>query len=602
MRPKPALAALSAAVAAVGIAACGGSGADKAGGTRESKPTVLTLANGNGDPRELEPYAAAVARRSGGTIRIVFRDRWRKGETDYEAGLIRDVKAGKADLGWAGTRAFDDVGVSSFDPLHAPLLIDSLALERKVLESPLALQMLVGIKPAGVVGIGILPGPMRKPLGVGRLMRPEDYRGETIALQRSQVGEQTLEALGAKGAPIAAMAPVNAYDGVEQQISSIGGNGYDRVGSHLTANVTLWPRPVVLFANAKALSGLDARQRAALTGAVKDALGPTVTFEQKDAAEATGILCRRGVTFETAAAADLTALRRAVQPVYDQLERDAHAKTAVAAIRAIRAELGVPADAPTCTGTGAPVQAAAGTTPVDGVYRSDVTLEQLRHAPGFDSGEDNPGNAGHFRMQLRDGRFRITGQADHATQLGTYAVKGDVLTFNWNGEGSYAYRWNLYRGALTLRKLHGGPTIFQVHPWRRLGDAAAAKRTPLDGVWTVTTTRKEAAKFMDPGDLVSENWGRWRYTLSRGRMYYTQSSEGHTRWTRASYTVKDHVFTYTVTDFGGDAPHGASEKTGEVFSFRWSRYRDRLSLGPVKDAVSPRNFSLKPWRRVGDAP
>ena len=49
-------------------------------------------------------------------------------------------------------------------------------------------------------------------------------------------------------------------------------------------------------------------------------------------------------------------------------------------------------------------------------------------------------------------------------------------------------------------------------------------------------------------------------------------------------------------------PNGASEKTGEVFSFRWSRYRDRLTLAPVRGAISPENFRINAWRRVGDAP
>ena len=80
--------------------------------------------------------------------------------------MIGDVKAGKADLGWAGSRAFDSVGVPAFDALHAPLLIDSYALEQRVLQSPLVGDMLDGLKPLGVIGLGILPGPLRKPLGV----------------------------------------------------------------------------------------------------------------------------------------------------------------------------------------------------------------------------------------------------------------------------------------------------------------------------------------------------------------------------------------------------------------------------------------------------
>src|SRR5215217_7218162 len=123
MRPNPASAALTAAVAALALAGCGGSGSgnNKAGGQRDVKPTVLTFANVNGDSVELEPFAEAVQNLSGGTLRIAFKSRWRRGRADAEAGLIRDVKAGKADLGWAGTRAFDDVGVPAFDALHAPL-------------------------------------------------------------------------------------------------------------------------------------------------------------------------------------------------------------------------------------------------------------------------------------------------------------------------------------------------------------------------------------------------------------------------------------------------------------------------------------------------
>jgi TRAP-type transport system periplasmic protein len=490
MRPNPASAVLTAALAALALGGCGSSGADKAGGERASKPTVLTLANANGDSVELEPFANAVEQRSGGTLKIAFKNHWRPGQAAAEAGLIRDVKAGKADLGWAGTRAFDDVGVPAFDALHAPLLIDSLPLERTVLESALVPAMLGGLKPAGVTGLGILPGPLRRPLGVAPLVKPQDYAGATIALQRSQVGARTLAALGAHGKPLPSMGTIDGYDGIEQQLNSIAGNGYDRIASHLTANVALWPRPLVLFANPKALSGLDVRQRAALTGAAEAAFAPTLAPQKHDEAESAAVLCRRGVTFETAGKADLAALRRAVQPVYERLERDAETKAAIVKIQAMRAAVGAP-DAPACTGTSAAEPQA---------------------------------------------------------------------------------------------------------------EAGVGKRTPLDGVYTLNYTRAEAAEVTNPADLVSENWGRWRFVLDRGRMYYTQASEGNRRWTRAHYTVKGHTLEYTITEYGGEAPHGAAEKTGEVFTFRWSRYRDRLSLAPIKGAISPENFRLKPWRRVGDAP
>ena len=111
----------------------------------------------------------------------------------------------------------------------------------------------------------------------------------------------------------------------------------------------------------------------------------------------------------------------------------------------------------------------------------------------------------------------------------------------------------------------------------------AGKATPIDGVYRMTTTRKESVKFSgeDPG-VVSENYGRWRFVLDRGRLYYTQSSEGKSRWTKAVYTVRGHTMTWRITDSGGQAPNGAKERIGEVFAFRWSRYRDQLTLTPVR--------------------
>jgi TRAP-type C4-dicarboxylate transport system substrate-binding protein len=493
MRPNPASAALSAAVAALVLAGCGG-GADKAGGERTTKPTVLTLANGNGDNVELQPFADAVRQRSAGSLRIDFKNGWREGARDYEAGVIHDVSAGKADLGWAGTRAFDDVGVSSFDALHAPLLIDSYALERRTLESPLVAEMLKGLDKVGLAGIGILPGPLRRPLGVSSLVTPDDYRGATVALQRSQVGEQTLQALGASAAEIPSAGDIGAYDGVEQQIGAIAGNEYDKVASKLTANVSLWPRPVVLFANPKALERLSAEQRAALRGAARAALPATQSLVEKGDAEGARILCVRRVKFLTAGDADLAALRRAVQPVYDRLERRAPTKAAIARIRSLRVD-GEAGDAPRCAASDAAQPAASGQT-------------------------------------------------------------------------------------------------------------QAGKRTPLDGVYRLTTTREESAESSGESveETVSENYGQFRFVFDRGLLRYTQASEGNRRWTQADYTVKGHVLTIEITGYGGEAPNGAAEKTGEVFTYRWSLYRDRLTLGPVAGAVSPTVWSVKPWRRIGDAP
>ena len=123
---------------------------------------VLTLANGNHDHLALQPYADAVAAATDGSVTIEFKDGEHSGDPGYESAIIDDVAAGTFDLGWVAPRPWHGRGVDAFDALMAPFLIDSYALERAVLDSDLEQQMLAGLDGTGVVGLGILPGPLRR--------------------------------------------------------------------------------------------------------------------------------------------------------------------------------------------------------------------------------------------------------------------------------------------------------------------------------------------------------------------------------------------------------------------------------------------------------
>ena len=84
--------------------------------------------------------------------------------------------------------------------LVAPLLVDDLELQERLLEGPLATRMLDGLDRAGVVGLALTPGPLRRPIGVTRsLAGPKDYRGATIGIKFGDVARTpTFEALGAR--------------------------------------------------------------------------------------------------------------------------------------------------------------------------------------------------------------------------------------------------------------------------------------------------------------------------------------------------------------------------------------------------------------------
>ena len=462
-------------------AGCTASGLNKAGGNQARQTLVLTLANFLGDSTELQGFAGEVQRLSAGAMRIDFQSRWRLHQVDFETGLIGDVRAGKADLGVVGAEVWDSVGVSSFQALDAPFLVDSYALQDRVVRSTMMGQMLAGLRAAGLVGIGVLPGPLRKPLGIRRpLLNPSDYAGLTIGVQQSRVADATMRALGARPVWFGSEGPVTGLDAIEQQISQVQDEQYDRAGKYLTANVSLWPRPLVLFANRQAWAALTPGQRRILRQAVSDDLTAETQVVRDNEQADTAILCRRGLRFLTASPADLAALRRAVQPVYAQLERDPQTRGYIRQIEAMRSRIS-PGPAPGCAQT---PRLTGGAGPLDGVWQFTSTPSDLR-AAGAAQGDVVPENYGTYTFVLDRGRFAFTQEDRQACTwgFGTFAVKGDrfeQLVTDGGGiapDGAankpgefFIFRWSLYRGVLTLYPVKGAvsPPNFLAKPWRRI--------------------------------------------------------------------------------------------------------------------------------------
>src|SRR5439155_4408528 len=114
-----------------------------------------------------------------------------------EEGTIADIRAGKVSIASIPGRAYDTIGVKSFQGLLAPFLIDSYALEEKVLASHLPARVLSGVKPLGVRGVALLPGSLQHVLSVGTpMLAPSDYRSQAIGIHRSELAASTFRALG----------------------------------------------------------------------------------------------------------------------------------------------------------------------------------------------------------------------------------------------------------------------------------------------------------------------------------------------------------------------------------------------------------------------
>ena len=466
-----------AAALAMGAAACGSGGVNKAG-SPATRTTVLTLADGEGDISNAQPFADAVKKLSHGTLQIKIKRHWRLNDARYETGLIKDVQKEDAQLGITASRAFDTVGISSFRALQAPFLIDNIALEQKVLDSDIPARMLPGLKPEGLVGLAVLAGPLRRPLGFTKpLVAASDYRGTSIGFRASGVSEEILRALGAAPVVIPASHDTSGLDGVEGNVTNML-DAFDVRGATLTGNVVVEPRPNVIFMNQRAFGSLSAAQQRVLVRAASQARTDGGVYQPDG--PSVQQMCRGGMKTVAASQAQLAGLRAAVQPVYRNLESNPSTTALIARITAMRQAVGGAPDAVSCpSGSGGSSQITTTVTELDGTWGVSYTRAEFL-AAGAPPEEDLPDNYGHYTTLKFSRGHWWQGPGNFA--YGTYVVSGNEITFHrtdhaYRGSDSEIwgpYIWSVYRDTLTLKKAgwsggRQGPTGLAVKPWRKIG-------------------------------------------------------------------------------------------------------------------------------------
>jgi len=456
------------------------SASDKAGGS--SAPTVLRLADSDAieqpDTPTIQYFAARVAKQSGGTlrVRITFQAAGDK-VTDVEARTARMVRAGKFDLGWIGARAWDELGAKSFQALQAPFLVTDYALLDRIAMSPIADEMLAGLKSQDVVGLALVPDLLRHPVGLGRpLSSPADFAGARVRIQPSRVTRALMTALGA--APVAVSnATVNfaighhRIDGEELSLGNAPG------GSIVTANVTFFGKALTLFAATHEYEKLSDKQRDVLRKAAEQTLRHVVTDRPSESALARPF-CRDNGRITLASKRELVELQRAAQPVYAQLERDAQTKEYIARIRNLKAKtpVGPPLVVPAGCGRrekGAPPPQGKLRSPsiVNGTYhvlfkRADA----LAFGPPANTPQNLAGIPGVETRILNDGKSRFGGGVP-----GTYTIRGKTITFvapAYATVESFTFTFDR-QGTLRLRPVlpmdRGDRWVVAGEPWQRVG-------------------------------------------------------------------------------------------------------------------------------------
>ena len=467
-------------VATAILAGCANSDANKAGDV-SSKPTRLVLADCENDFSNVAAFVSGVRRLSKGNLEAETREwrgGWRGGDLHCEGDLVKDVEAGKAPMGVVASRAFDMVGVKAFEALQAPFLIDSVALERQILESDVAGEMLAELRRAGLVGLVILPGPLRRPAGFGRPLRaPSDFRRVRIGIKASRVSEAILRALGAVPVTVFGNNDWTGLGGLESHVMGVDlGPALPNV--FLTGNVDFEPRPNVIVMNRRAFQALSASQRTVVLHAAAMARTSAGVYES----DATGLgdICRRGVKIVAASETELRGLQAAERPVYQSLESNPQTRAFIQKIRAMRQASGNGPDAAQCPRTGAAKSAATTASALDGKWAVTYTRKEFRAAGAYADEVNVIGNWGHFTLTFSRGRFAENGSMPNSGGSGTFVVRGNQIVFHrhdhaYPGSDTEVwgpYIWSVYRDTLTFKKvsqLPEIPTSLVVKPWRRIG-------------------------------------------------------------------------------------------------------------------------------------
>jgi TRAP-type C4-dicarboxylate transport system substrate-binding protein len=451
----------------------------------QDEPITLRLAIADAEGRPSYPYVLEFIEqaRALSNGNIVIEPTWDAGtntEPVFEQGVVKVTTEGNYDLGISTSRAWDYKGVTSFEALQAPFLIDNLALAKAVATSDIATGMLDSLSSAGIVGLTLWPEDLRHPISVvpdKPLLSPDDFAGATIRATPSDISYALIEALG--GNP---MFGDSGYQGAEaglQQRFSLDGI------PTATGNITFFPKFQVLFANGASFGKLSDEQRAILRDAAVAAQNKAIA-ENPSEADIAATWCAEGGAIVHANDEQVAAFITAAQPVYDAIAQDPKNAEWIAAIRELKQNTEPSAGAEACaqevaqqrpTPTTDPGPWSEGLPP-NGIYQVELTVDDFARygvPPSVSKVED----AGVYTLTLKDGNSRSIwlGSIKAGKCQATYEVVEDFVRFTYYSDAHECdglvvdARWRLDDKGLHFDTLGGEPNIvFEAKPWKKITD------------------------------------------------------------------------------------------------------------------------------------
>ncbi len=453
---------------------------NKAGGTGV---TTLRLAlddpGGRETGREVEEFARQVRQHSGGRLRVAvtYQANGVKGVRAWDQQIAKKVRAGTFPLGLVPARAWDELGVRTFEPLTVPFLVSTDAQLDAVVADPAASSMLQGVRRLGVTGLAMFPEAIRHPAGFSTTMvSPSDFAGQSVWAPLSALTYDTFRALGAKPSDIAgpALTIGVAHGEITGAETSIDRLFTLPTPNTITANIPLYAKANVLVISTKAFQSLDGDERAAVRAAADAAVQRIIATRVTDAQQASD-LCTAGGTIVIASTSDLAAVREAVAPVRDRVQADSGVRPILARVAHIVARHPGRSLSKDC---GRPVVGAPAARDLvdpgvlNGVWRFTLSREEILGAGLSSEVADRESGVSTIRMDGGTYSWDWTPPIGPQTCKGHYQVTKTSVTFREEGDNCGGWSAADYR-------LDGKQLFFRSGHSLNEGDHDAALLDPL---------------------------------------------------------------------------------------------------------------------------
>jgi TRAP-type C4-dicarboxylate transport system substrate-binding protein len=427
------------------LAGCGDDGSTKAGDG--SAPVTLRIGTEGGQGRpesdQIEEFARRVAEVSGGTL--IVEPVWEAGRLasgevtpgGADQAVVAMVQDGELDMGMIPARAWDIVGVPTFQALTAPFLVDSNELAARVTSDERATEMLGGLDEIGLTGLALLPDQLRHFFSFGApILTPADVDGTTIRALPSDATYALIEALNARPEDVAGQTFSDRVDSgaiaAAESSFSLAIATLPRPGT-ATANLTLFPKVNTLVINSDVFDELDDERKDVLRTAAADTREWAASTQAVPETELAAAHCDGGGSVVLTTDVELSAFEEAAASVYAEIEQNETTRDLIEHIRELKAAMPESDAIEPCGPTADDAEAEGDDSASDasfpeGVYRMEMTAEILTEA-GVDRATAIE-HAGVWTLTFEDGED-VLGDCPGST----YAVEGDRVTIQMGHGG-----------------------------------------------------------------------------------------------------------------------------------------------------------------------